>query len=305
MTLGFDVENIAQATVEFGVGRRISDDKSPSPVYVSITADDDVQRALSTMAMDTWKEMERIAGDPEVYDPAEEPSGRDHLILPLTDPLAIPFRDLYEARSFNPDNAALDEPGQVFSYYAQFTDSNGDRLLAQRRADQFKGQLKKKLVAFRGDSLRLVTESIFQLNTDFDVLIDADYVHIVNPASFKSLGGIDEAIKQSVAGNARQLSLEFPEVNWARIENHALSHPRSASLLASIRIKGHAENIDIDSFLESCAHEQVAVSCPNGTIEVPVDHIQDFLEVLDRRRYGVNYTGQQERYRATRRHRLQ
>lgn len=257
------------------------------------------------MAVDTWEEMEAISEVPEQYDPANEPSARDHLILSLADPLAASFRDLYEAGSFDPDNAALDEPSRVFSYFAQFTDSNGNRLLAQRRAEQFKGQLKKKFVVFRGDSLRLVTESVFQINADFDVLIDSNYVHIINPASFKSLGRIDEAIKQSVASNAHQLSLDFPEVNWSRIEHFALSHPKSASLLSSIRIKGHAENIDIDSLLESCADENVAVSQQNGTIEVPTEQISGFLEVLDRRRYRVNYTGQQERYRATKRHRIQ
>src|SRR2546426_481228 len=81
-----------------------------------------------------------------------------------------------------------DDPATVFCYFARLTDSKGRRLTALRRATQFKGVLKSRLLRLVTDSLKLVEDHIFKLDRDFDLLIDSANVHILRPSGFEFAG---------------------------------------------------------------------------------------------------------------------
>lgn len=53
--------------------------------------------------------------------------------------MASSVRELHEATNLNIEAGALDEPADVFCYFARLTDKKKRRLTALRRASQFKG----------------------------------------------------------------------------------------------------------------------------------------------------------------------
>ena len=97
----------------------------------------------------------------------------------------------------------LKQPGRVFSYFARFTDNNGERLTAMRRSMEFKGVLRHRhrLVRIVNDTLRMAQDDIFRLDTEFDLLIASDEVRILRPAGFETIGRLQEVIRAAVPQN--------------------------------------------------------------------------------------------------------
>ena len=155
------------------------------------------------------------------------------------------------------------------------------------------------------DALRVVDGPIFQLNADFDVIVDSDTVHIIHPNSFKLLGQIEEAIGEAMPQNVAAIAQSIAYVDWANVEDYAASHSRAASLLASIRSNGYAENLDKAELESLCLRTGVMLDTSGAQIAVPEGQILPFLEVVDRRRYEIGLVpSTPEQYRASSRTRV-
>jgi hypothetical protein len=173
MKLQFDLKNAKH--VEFGVGRDIDDART----YAYVPVDSGVQQALREMVVETWAAMQQLSTDPPRYEPSEKHAGEEYLHLPLDDDLSAPLKSLHEAANLDPAANALQDPGNVVCYFARLTDAKGRKLTALRRATQFKGVLKNRLIRFADDTLRIIEDRVFKLDTDFDLLIDAAAIHIL------------------------------------------------------------------------------------------------------------------------------
>lgn len=297
--LDFDFKQIR--TVEFGVGRDDGDGRT----FFMITVDGDVQDALREMAEATWAAMQKLTNKPPRYEPSEKHAGIEYLHLPLADDLATSMRDLHKANNLPINMGALNNPESVFSYFARFTDTQGRRLTALRRATQFKGILKNRLIQFVTDALKIVEDDIFKLDTDFDLLIDARNVHILRPSGFEFAGHLQEAIMAAVSKNVAALKTDLSFVKFDVIESYASQHPRAARYLASIRSQKESKNIDRDRLVQLCAHTGVETAETDGQIIVTEKHVMGFLEVLDRRRYEIELVADApEQYRAASRSKL-
>lgn len=298
MALDFDLDNIE--SVEFGVG--LGD--AGAATFVLVPVDGEVQEALEEMVRDTWSAMNRNADAPELYDPGEKHASVEYLHLPIDDDHAILMRGLHDAVNMPTDAEALTEPTHVFSYFAQLTDNSGRRLTALRRATQFKGVLKSRLIRLRTDALRLIEEDVFRLDRDFDVLIDSDTVHILRPSGFEFAGRLQEAILEAVPANVAAIKADLAFLSTDALEEYAGRHPRAARYLASIRSQ-NTTNISRKALKALCLDTGVGVTVKGGVMTVEPGHEMGFLEVLDRRRYEVNLIeGFQERFRAGSRSRI-
>lgn len=297
--LEFDFNQIR--SVEFGLGRDDGDGRT----FCLIAVDGDVQDALREMAEATWAAMQELTNNPPRYEPSEKHAGIEYLQLPLADELAASMRELQEANNLPFDLMALNNPESVFSYFARFTDNQGRRLTALRRATQFKGILKNRLIRFVTDALKLVEDNIFKLDTDFDLLIDAQNVHILRPSGFEFAGQLQKAIMAAVSKNVTALKTDLSFVNFDVIESYASQHPRAARYLASIHSQAESKNIDRDRLVQLCTHTGVETEEANGQITVTEKHVMGFLEVLDRRRYEIELVADApEQYRAASRSKL-
>lgn len=301
MNIAFDLSNVQ--TVDFGVGR----DMDTERVFHCIPVDRQVQDALQEMAEATCQALSRIEqeGDPQRYDPAEKHANEEYLILLLTDGMATSMRELHEANNLPLDINALNNPSQTFAYFARFTDAQGRRLTALRRATQFKGVLKSRLVRLTTDTLKLVEDRVFKLDANFDLLVDDVQIHILRPTAFEFAGQLQRIVMDAVPRNIASLKENLNFVDFDSIQTYAASHPRAARYLASIRAAQETQHISKSNLMELCCRTGVKIVERQGILYVDDGNVLAFLEVLDRRRYELELVdGQPECYRAPSRQRI-
>jgi hypothetical protein len=300
MRLEFDLDSVK--VTEFGVGLEDGNGQT----FVMVPVDADVQAALREMVWATWKAMQTDEEGAAKYEPSEKHGATEYLILPLDDDLATSVRELQNAVNLDVDTAALEDPAEIFCYFARLLDKKKRRLTALRRATQFKGVLKKRLIRLVSDSVQLIDDHVFKLDTDFDFLADSANVHILRPSGFEFAGRLQQAILDAVPDNIKAISRQLDFVEFEGIEEYARRHPRAARYLASILGQKETRSIDKALLKKLCKQTGVEVGEEKGKIKVPAGHEMDFLEVLDRRRYEVNLVREQpERYRAASRRKIE
>jgi len=299
--LNFDVEGI-EAT-EFGVYRNGGN----GVTCVVVPSDRQVKRALGEMVVATREEMGN--GDVETtrYEPSEKYGSKEYLYVPTDDHAVRALRDLHNAVNLPTQADALRNADAFSCYFARFVDEQERRLTAVRRAAYFKGILKSRnrLVRLVDDSLRIVEEDVFKLDNDFDLIMDSDNIHILRPAAFEIIADMREAILGAVPSNVASLREDVPFVDLSVVENYALKHPRAARYLQSISSGGHGRAVDRDKLVDLCRNTGVRIESENGVIAMDDANVMGFLEVLDRRRYGVDLVPQTpEIYKAARRQKV-
>lgn len=295
MNLEFDFDNVMH--VEFGVGK----DDGDGQTFVAVPVDAPVQAALQEMIQATWNMMQNDEDGPVKYEPSDKHGSLEYLYLPVADDMASTLRDLYQAANLPMDAAALDAPGEFFCYFARLTDNRKRRLTALRRASQFKGIVKNKgrLIRLLDDTLQIVEDTIFKLDSDFDLLIDSQHIHILRPSGFEFAGKLQQAILDAVPENVAAIRTEIPFIEFDGVEQYASTRPRAARYLASILGQEEMKNIDKAALKRLCHNTGVDVSESQGTVMIADGHEMGFLEVLDRRRYELELVKDKpERFRA-------
>ena len=299
MKLKFDLGTVK--LVEFGVGRDANDART----YVYVPVDGGVQVALREMAGDTWTAMQGKTKVPPRYEPSEKHGGEEYLYLPLDDDLSASLRALHQAVNLDPNANALADPGSVFCYFARLSDGVGRHLTALRRATQFKGVLKNRLLRFANDALKIIEDKVFKLDTDFDLLIDDANIHILRPSGFEFAGQLQSAVLEAVPQNIKLIQKDIGFVDFDGIAAYAAKHPRAARYLASICGQKESKDINKRNLKKLCNATGVEIQEVNGKLVVDEHHVMGFLEVLDRRRYEIELVKNiPERYRAASRHPL-
>jgi hypothetical protein len=298
VNLSFDLENIT--ITEFGVGR----DGGDGETFVLVPVDADVQAALLDMVNATGDALDEL-GDPSEYEPSEKYDAHEYILLPLQNDLASHFQLLHTADNLALSAEALAEPSEIFCYFVRMSDSSGRRLTAIRRSTQFKGVLKSRLIRLVTDAMKLVTESVFKLDRDFDLLVDQDTVHVLRPKALETIGKLQAAVLAAVPENVSVMQEQLPYVDFDSIRDYAIGHSRAARNLAALRSSGRAMNIDKAALIKMCAKTGVQLLEADGKITVEAAYIVGFLEVLDRRRYEVELViDSPEPFRASSRQRI-
>lgn len=281
MSIDFDFATVKR--VEFGIGKRAG----KTTDYRRIPIDKNVQEALTEMAAVTWVSIDESEAPARDYSPSEKYGSIEAASISTDDDLAKPFKDIHTAQQIPLDHSALADTATIFCYFAQLTDGANRRLTAMRRASQFKGVLKSRLLTLSSDTLNLVEDKIFKLDSDFDLLIDSNEIHILRPAGFEAIGELDQAILAGVDDNVKAIKLDLAFVNFGSVEAYASKHSRAARLLSAIRRGGQAKNLDRPLLLRQCAATGVKTEIEGGKVVVATGSEYAFLEVIDRRRYDV------------------
>jgi hypothetical protein len=299
MKLAFDLASVV--LTEFGVGRDTDGERS----FAIVPIDSQVQEALREMAEETRDSLDSSEEDPQPYEPSERYGSHEQLFISIADDLVTEFKNLHQAKNLATDTDALSEPNDLFCYFARFTDAKKRRLTAVRRATQFKGVLKSRLIRILSDTLQLVQDPTFKLDNDFDMLIDSTTIYILRPSGFEFVGRLQEAIREAVAGNIQQISKDLPFVNLGNIAEYAAGHTRAARHLASIRSQGEAKNVSQKLLRKACKTHSIELHIKDGIISVAAGSEMGFLDVLDRRRYEQELIeGATEIYKASNRRKV-
>lgn len=299
MNLNFDFQSVN--TIEFGIGR--DDDKAQAFFFVPVDAT--VQGALCEMAQATWDAAQVLTKSPTKYEPSEKYPSSEHVYLPINDEFSQRMRDLHKANNLSVDSNSISDPSKVFCYFVRMSDNQGRRLTGLRRATQFKGILKNRLIRLVSDALEIIEDKVFKLDMDFDFLIDDHKLHILRPSGFEFAGQLQQAILEAVPQNIQIIQEELHYVDFSAIKEFASSRPRAARYIASIRTQAEIGKVDKTALKRFCKSIGVSIKESKGKIIVEKDIVMDFLEVLDRRRYKVELVkGSPEQFKAGSRTRL-
>ena len=298
MTLAFDLEGVE--TAEFGVGIA----QGGSRAFETVPVEAAVKAVLVEMARTTWAAMASHVDGALEYEPSQEHRAKEYLWVPNEVVWEQEMRTLHEAENLPTNADALKQANRVFCYFVRMKDGGGRRLTAMRRATQFKAIQKSRLIRFDTDALRLVADTMFRLDNDFDLLVDEAGTHVWRPAGFESLGRLSYAVMGAAADSVAVVGSALGFVEMDTVESYAASHPRAARYLASIQSQ-ELMGITQEALAESCASTGVHVDEVNGRLEVSEDNVMGLLEVLDRRRYRVALVpNSPERFKAGRRTKL-
>ena len=301
MTIEFDYENVT--LTEFGLGLDVQ-----NRGFSHVPVDEDVQAALLEMMQETQGAMENQTENPKGYQPSEKYAAIEYLILSLNDELVSDLKALHDAENI-PENAnAFDQMHECFAYFARFTDRLGNRITALRRSTQFKTLIKKryKLVRCVDNTLKVLDDTVFKLDNDFDFLIQNDVIHILRPSGLEFAAQLQGAVMAAVPGNVAAIAEEIEFVEFDSISAYAQQHPRAARYIASIKSQSEAHNINKDKLTNYCQRTNVLVSAVEGQVLGEDAQVMGFLEILDRRRYEIDLVedAEPEIYRAPARSRI-
>ncbi len=297
MSLDFDMEAIK--VIEFGVGGDAKEDWQ----FVIVSVDGDVKMALQDMLRATWTAM-RQQEPPALYQPSEKYSSTEYLYVKNNSDLATVCQQLHSADNLPINTNALRNVDGIRCYFAQFTDHQQRRLTAVRRAGYFKGILNRRLVRFVNDSLKIEKDNIFKLDTDFDILIDSERIHVWRPNAYEFIDDLKQAVLDAVPINVAAIQQNVPFIDFEHIREYAMSHSRAARYLASIRSQ-NLPDIERHTLTALCRDTGVVVKEVDERLQVEDRHIMGFLEVLDCRRYVAKFgPNTKERFRATSRQRI-
>ena len=298
MNLNFDLEHVK--STEFGVGF----DDGRDYEFIFVPVDGDVKTALQEMVVTTWCEIQEDIDNLRLYDPSEKQSENEPLFLPATDEKCQRLSSLHKANNLLMDYYALDTPNKISCYFARLHDKNDNRLTTVRRAIQFKGDLKKKLISISDGTLKILENKVFRLDSDFDLIIDSDNLFIWRPSAFEFLCKLQKAILDAVPSNIDVLSKDMQFVEFDNIQTYAVKHPRAARYLASITTHNLA-GITLGALIAECQKTNVKITVANDKVRVDEGNILNFLEVLDRRRYEIELVPDNpELFRATGRQKI-
>ncbi len=108
-----------------------------------------VQDALKEMLETTRKAIFNEEHVLQEFSPAEKYAATERLFCALGSELVGKHRDVFQAENLPTDTHALDDIDKIISYFGIYHDNIGNKLMAFRKAAQFKGVLQKIAAIFR------------------------------------------------------------------------------------------------------------------------------------------------------------
>lgn len=298
MQLKLDPDNTE--ITQFGVGSFTKQGGKFFAVPINVS----VKQALRGMVKVTFEAMKKDSAQSKQYDPSDEQAAKKYLHFPTNHAWCKRLRDLHEAVNLRSSINALKNPADISYYFAKLADDQENRWTAVRRSSQFKGALKKSVISEITGTLGIVDQSIFLLDSDFDLIIDNDTVHILKPKAFESLANLKQIILAAAVSNIKKIKRELSFVNFDPIQAYAVKHIRAAQSIASIRSQ-NLKGITSKNLKLECQKYNVNVSINNGQIEINRQDVSEFLDILDRRLYTDGLIpNKPERFKAASRKKL-
>lgn len=293
--MSFEYHN--SANIEFGVfhGALVEGDASIIPV------DDDVKILLQDMVTETRAALgfERAAVALPLFEASEKYSAEDRLAIPLQDGIATKLKAFYDQTNIPTDAKALAAPQVISVYFCIIHDSEGNKLVALKRAAQFKAVLKRHLVRFIDDGLHAVHDTVFKLDSDFDILIADDTVYIKSAIAFESMAAIDSEVMAAAVQNTRELQRMVRDIDFLGLALYVSTHKRAARMIAALRSRGDLRETSITNLRRECRKAEIEVNVVDGKLRPTAGNEMGFLQMLDRRRYTLSLiAGRWEHYEA-------
>lgn len=279
--LEFSLNDISN--VEFGAAIKEHNETK----LVNIAIKETVQDALKEIINNTWNVAKKQEGTPEKYEPSNKYESKEYVYLETNNSLAKTILKIHNACNIPMKTDAIKSPKTMLFYFTKMTDSKRNKITAMRRASQFKGILSKRLLSIMDDSLGLISDNVFKLDEEFDIIVDKSNIHIIHPRGFEIIGDLKKEIMGASKNNIESIKSSLSFIDFTSIESYSITHPRAARLVASICSSEKYKDIDKDLLLTFCERTDISISKEDDLIHVQPGNELKFLELLDRRLYSV------------------
>ena len=197
----------------------------------------------------------------------------------------VAARSLYEEDGWPTGANALSDPTQVVYYFGAFRDNQGRKLIGVKRAAQFKGTVKKRLVSLLDDTPRMVSNKTFRLEDDFDFLITCGHVFILRPDGFERVGEIEAMASAKAKTMASNLSNSIKFLDFAGLANFVATHKRGARLVVALSHRTDLGSISRAKFCKAAKESDVKLQTVGRKLAPIAGHEIGCLQLLDDRRY--------------------
>lgn len=294
---GFDFKNIENVELSLKVTTNEVD------FFQSPPTDAGIKTTLKSMLTDTIKHFEESENEIEEFDISENYGTTATLKTSIQD--GELYKKIHTIR--DSDDAALNgdiiqNPKNIPYYRVKFHDNQGNVIVGVRIATYFKSILKQRqrIVRWVDDSLTSFEDTLFKLDNDFDFVIAKNEVFVYRPKNFENIANLDEELLKTAATRVDVLARSLKFVDFSGIEKKTSESKRAAKLVLALASREDLADISESNILKN-ADETNLVFEKNeaGQIVPKKGSEQDFLELLDRRRYAIELVdGTTEIYRA-------
>lgn len=279
--LEFSLKDISN--VEFGAAIK----ENGETKLVNIAIKEAVQNALKEIINNTWSFAKETSNDPRKYEPSNKYESKEYVYLETSNSLAKTILKIHSACNTPMKTDAIKSPKTIIFYFTKMTDSKGNKITAMRRASQFKGIISKRLLSIMDDSLDLISDNVFKLDEEFDIIVDKSNIHIIHPRGFEAIGDLKKEIMSASKNNIESIKSSLNFIDFTSIESYSINHQRAARLAASICSSEKYKDIDQNLLLTFCEKTDIPILKKDGLIHVQPGNELKFLELLDRRLYSI------------------
>ena len=287
MLKGFDENDILD--VDFC----LSLDQDNGENHVRIPIDLSVKKILISMLTATIAELQPQDGAvTSKFELSEKYGSKESLQAPLDSEEYEKLRSLYTEENWLNDNDAINRSKDLTYYFAVFRDNLGRKLIGVRRASQFKAILsaQNRLLRWLDDSMKVLTENVFRLDTDFDFLIDHELIHILRPSGFEFISDISSLAAEKAKEKALSLANIILFIDFNALAEYAATHRRAARLVAAISIRDDLNKINKEKLADAARNTKVELEEKDGKLHPKSGSELGLLELLDHRRYTTSLT---------------
>ena len=264
-----------------------------------------VREMLDEMLVGTLQSMSAL-GKAEEIEYGEDYGSRVLLTCALDDPTVAEVVELFNLTNPTSAATALNEPSLVDFYAARFLDHAEERCMGVKTPSQFKASIGKKLMRVFNDQLVVVEDKIFKLDNEFDFVVYADRVDILNPRQFMRIAHVEEALAAAAPIHMDAIVQALTIVDFSDMVEFATTRSRAQKLIASVRKRGSLARYTVPVLQDACTVNNIPMTMRDGKLVPAPGHELEFLELLDGRRYAHPLeTETPELLRAQRRSRVQ
>jgi hypothetical protein len=274
---------ITSQNIEFGICLKNGNEYQ----YYLIPTDARFKVLLFHMLNKTYQNWKEMAGVAAIYNPANKYSSVEKLILPITNPLVERIRRFYQLRNITTDARQISHIDQLFAYFCIYRTTDGKKIIAVRRAYQFKVASQQKYLSWIDDTLHYYDKKLFKIDNDFDFIITEDEIYIFRINGFEKFAHLEEIILEKASESAERLGVIIPFLNIERLKKYASKHPRGARLIASIMARDDLAQTDERYLKAHCKDKDVEIEIIDGKIAPLRANESKLLHLLDRRRYAI------------------
>lgn len=276
-------------------------DDGTSETHAQVPVDTEVQKLLAEMFKETNDKFEQknSEGEVEDYSPSQKYGAHDCVRCKLDSDFAEVPRGLLHLQDLPISSNAIKDLSKISYYFAKAYDTADNVIMGVRRAAQFKGVMKARLMSVVDNTLKLVSDKTFKLDTDFDYIVIENDIKIIRPSGFEFTGHLTESVKAAAPAAATFVMSKIPFLDLDSLGKYASKHPRAARYLAAIKARNDLDQISKKLLLKYCKSADVDL-VKNGQNYSPGTGYEIlFLEVLDRRLFTTELIpNKKERYEA-------